>query len=204
MSIHDASAIFSWTTLPPDNVHRLSVDQYHRMIDAGVLSADDSVELLDGLLFEMSPIRPPHSFVVRALSKVLARLTSGKWEVFQQQPVTLPTSEPQPDLAVARGTDADYKDRHPGPADIGLIVEVAESSLDKDRTLKQQLFAAAGIVEYWIVNIPGRQVEVLRNPSVNGAESIYQSRNVVPAGETLELILDGKRLGEIVVAEILP
>jgi Uma2 family endonuclease len=174
------------------------------MIDAGVLSGDDRVELIDGLLVDMSPIHLPHSYVVRVLSKALSRLTLGAWEVFSQQPITLSTSEPQPDIAVARGSDADYKVRHPGPADIGLAVEVADSSSDNDRKLKRQVYAAAGIAEYWIVNLHDRQIETFRDPLGSGAEAVYKNHAIIAADGVLTVALDGSRFGEIAVSNILP
>jgi Uma2 family endonuclease len=205
MSIHESSLFPGGVFPPAPGVHRLSVEQYHKMIETGVLSDDDRVELIDGLILEMSPIGSPHAYVVQELIHVLWGLTAGMWEAFPQQPVTLGTSEPVPDMTVARGTNADYKDHHPGPGEIGLIIEVADSSVELDRRVKSQVYAAAGVPEYWIVNLPERQIEVHRDPrAMDSGTAAYQSREVVPATGKVEVILDGRRFGEIAVAAILP
>jgi Uma2 family endonuclease len=175
------------------------------MIETGVLSEDDRVELIDGLILEMSPIGDSHCYVVQELMLVLQGLTSGTWEIFPQQPVALPKSVPLPDISVARGTNANYKDHRPRPGEIGLIIEVADSSLELDRRVKSQIYAAAGVPDYWIVNLPERQIEVHRDPRAADSGIVaYQSREVVPATGKVELVLDGRRFGEIAVAAILP
>ena len=175
------------------------------MIDAGVLTENDKVELIEGLLVEMSPIHRPHAYVVQQLSRLLGRLTAGKWEVFQQQPVALPTSEPQPDISVVRGTNDDYKTEHPVPAQIGLLIEVADATLLFDRNVKSKIYAAAAIPEYWIVNLPKRRIEVCRNPQASeSGMAAYQSHEVIEADGTLTLTLDDRQVGNISVSSILP
>lgn len=205
MSTHEQNAIVSWNFLPSAGFHRLSVDQYHRMIETGVLSEDDQVELIDGLILEMSPIGTEHCYVVQQLTQLLWGPTFGKWVVFPQLPVTLATSEPEPDISVARGTNENYRHRRPGPGDILLIIEVADTSLEKDRLVKSPAYAAAGVPEYWIVNLLDRQVEVRRAPSlVEAGITNYKSEEIVPETGILTIALDGQRVCQIAVADILP
>jgi Uma2 family endonuclease len=206
MSTFDFSSVTNLgSPSAPVPLHRLTVEQYHSMIDAGVFTEHDKVELIEGLLIEMSPIRRPHSYVVQQLAHILGRLTAGQWEVFQQQPVTLATSEPEPDLSVVRGTNEDYKTEHPVAAQIGLVIEVADSTLAFDRNVKSKVYAAAGIPEYWLVNLPKRQVEAYRDPRAGESESPeYQPCEVIAADGTLALVLDGHRFGDIAVASFLP
>ena len=116
-------------TVPTEPVWRLTVQQYHDMIREGILTDDDPVELLDGLLVPKMPRNPPHRIATRKTRQRLEACLPSGWYVDSQEPVTLPTSEPEPDVAVVRGSDAQYSDRHPGPADLGLLVEVADTTL---------------------------------------------------------------------------
>jgi Uma2 family endonuclease len=177
-------------------LHRFTVDEYRRL-----LAEDARVELLDGWVFDMPPIGPSHSFGVENGRDALATLLSAGWHLRTQQPVALGTSEPQPDLAIVRGTRGDYVRRHPGASDIGLLVEVSESSLELDRGLKRAVYAAAGITEYWIVSVIERRVEVFqrpRGPTVRRPAG-YGRRRVVGGGKSLPLVLDGRAAGQLPV-----
>ena len=121
-----------------------------------------------------------------------------------QRPITLADSEPEPDVSVVRGTGADYKDHHPRPGEIGLLFEVADSSLALDRRTKAHLYAAEGIPEYWIVNLIQRQIEVLREPHRRPVNAAYRSLATFSAAERVPTQLIGKAWGEIAVASVLP
>lgn len=181
--------------------YRFSLEQYHSMIATGMLTERDRVERVEGHILSMSPTRPPHSNTVFRMSGALTRLAPG-WCVRVQDSITLTTSEPQPDLAIARGPSTRYDARHSGAADVGLVVEIADSSLDYDRHDRRRVYAAAAIVECWIVNLVDRQVDVSRDPLP--VEARYQSQWVVAATERLSLALDSHLLGELTVADILP
>jgi Uma2 family endonuclease len=127
------------TAAPADPIWRLSVEQYHGMIEAGILSADDPVELLDGWLFTKKPKKPPHRIATRLIRQALEGLVPESWYVDSQEPVTTPDSEPEPDVMVVRGDTRQYFDHHPGAADLALVVEVADATLERDRTLKKRL-----------------------------------------------------------------
>ena len=150
-----------WVTRRP-----LTVAEYHRMGEAGILTEDDRVELIEGQLIAMSPIGSDHSGTVNALNRLLVRAVGDHGVVGVQNPVRLDDySEPQPDFSVMRPRADDYRRSIPRPADVLLIVEVAHSSLNYDRAIKQSLYARHGIPEFWIVNLPGDVVEVHRAPS---------------------------------------
>jgi Uma2 family endonuclease len=187
-------------------VHRFTVEEYHRLAEAGCFVNSKRVELLDGWIVDMNPIGPPHSFVVYQADDVLSSLAPTGWAVFSQRPITLATSEPEPDVVVARGTPADYKRRHPGPADIGLVVEVADSSLAVDRTQKIPIYAAAMIPCYWIINLIDRQVEVHSQPQLShsGELPTYGQRRVIDESGSLALTLDGREVGSLRVVELFP
>src|SRR4051812_36814523 len=135
-----------------DGVWRLSVDQYHAMIRAGILTEDDPAELLEGVLVQKMPKNPAHVLAKLLLVEALRKILPAGWFVNDQDPVTTRDSEPEPDVAVSRGSPRDYPTRHPGPKDTPLVVEIADSSLRRDRGLKKRLYARARIPEYWIVN----------------------------------------------------
>ncbi len=143
-----------WNPLqpPPFPVRRFTVDEYHRMIQVGLLTEDDRVELLEGWIVPKMPRNPPHDATVEIADETLRPHLPPGWSLRVQSAITLPDSEPEPDVAVVRGGARDYLSRHPGPADVGLLIEVSESSLNRDRDEKGRLFAQAGIPHYWIIN----------------------------------------------------
>ena len=147
-------------TPTPTPVWRLSVDQYHAMIRSGILTDDDPVELLDGVLVPKMPKNPLHRAVTRLLRQALQAITPADYYVDSQEPITLRSSEPEPDVLIVRGDTRDYLDRHPGPQDLALVAEIADSSLQQDRSVKKTLYAQAGIQVYWLLNLPEQCVEV--------------------------------------------
>src|SRR5260221_1963575 len=142
MSIHEPPAGFGFAVPPAPIAHRFTVEQYHRMIDAGILTENDKVQLIEGFILEMTPVGTPHAYSVDAVQEVVSKLLPPGWKVFVQRPITLADSEPEPDVSIVRGTGADYKDHHPRPSEIGLLIEVADSSLALDRTTKARVYAA--------------------------------------------------------------
>jgi Uma2 family endonuclease len=185
-------------------LHRFSVDDYHRMIETGILFSGQPIELLEGLLVRKMPIHPPHSTSLQRTWKRILALLPGGWELRIQQPITLSDSEPEPDICVARGSDADYTTHHPGPTDVGLAVEVAESSLDTDQTDKARIYAREGIATYWIVNLVDRWVEARTAPSGPATNPAYGQLQTFGPGTSLPLILDGVPLGQLAVDDLLP
>jgi Uma2 family endonuclease len=164
--------------------HRLTRRDYYRMGEAGILREDDRVELLEGLLVDMSPIGPRHAIATDNLIGMLVPACAGRARVRCQEPVVLDEgSEPQPDIALVRRPWRGYPHTHPGPDDIFLLIEVADSSLDLDRTVKLELYARAGIPEVWIVDLTADRVIVCRGPSGGG----YMSVGAVAAPAMLEV-----------------
>lgn len=183
-----------WTSL-----WRFSVEQYHTMIEAGVIAEDHPVELLGGYLVTKMPKNPPHSSSTFRVRRALEGLVPKGWFVDSQEPVTLADSEPEPDAFVARG-DAPYADRHPGPEDLALVVEVSAASLPRDQTLKKRLYALGGIPFYWIVDLQHGLVEVWSDP-VNGE---YRSRHKYEGDGEIPLVIDGVEAGRVQVGSLLP
>lgn len=149
--------------------HRFTVEDYYRMAATGVLSEDDRVELLDGEIVDMTPIGSGHMGCVNRLTQLFSLGCGTRAIVQVQGPIRLgPHSEPQPDLALLRPRPDFYAEGHPGPDAVLLLVEVADTSLDVDRTVKLPLYARARIPEVWLVDLLGGRVEVHRAPEATG------------------------------------
>ena len=191
-------------TVPTEPVWRFTVEQYHEMIRAGILTEDDPVELLEGWLVPKMPKNPPHRVVTRLTQKALDRILPPGWDVGVQDPVTTDTSEPEPDLAVARGETRDYVDRHPGPKDVALAIEVSETTLNRDRGLKKRIYARARIPVYWIINLMDRQIEVYTAPTGPTKTPDYRRREVYGPGDSVPVVIDGKQVGSLRARELLP
>ena len=157
--------------------HRLTRKEYYRLGDAGVLGEDDRVELLEGQLVDMSPIGPRHALAIDALNELLVLAVAGRAGVRIQNPVGLDDlSEPQPDITVVRRPWQGYPNSHPQPGDVLLLVEVADSSLGFDSGPKLELYARAGIREYWIVDLTSDSVLVHRDPRGAGYQSVTRKQ----------------------------
>jgi len=189
----------------------LSVEQFHRMIETGILREGEPVELIEGMLVrkDRGPAGgdemvhgPHHALVVAHLQRLAARIEALGCHVRSQLPVTLSdVDEPEPDLAIVKGAPGDFADRHPGPADVVAVIEVADSSVAFDRTTKQRLYSVAGIAAYWIVNIPEDRIEVLEDPRPE--ERRYARRLDVGRGGIARLPLTPDGL-DVAASEILP
>lgn len=145
--------------------HRLTVADYYRMAEVGILDVEARVELIDGDIIDMAPLGSPHAAAVHFLTEVLVRAVDGRANVLAQDPVRLSDfSEPQPDLALLRRRDDFYRERHPRPEDVLLIVEVAATSLRFDRETKLPLYARHGVPEMWLVDLGSRRLSRFRAP----------------------------------------
>lgn len=175
-------------------VHRFTVDEYYRMADAGVFEGQ-RVELIDGKIIDMSPSNSEHSGMIVKLNKLLSKTLSDDYLVSIQNPIHIDgASEPEPDLMVLQFRKDYYSNAHPTPKEALLLIEVADSSLEKDQKVKLPFYAQAGIVEVWIVNLPENQLEQYREPSEKG----YSNIQILRSGDTLENEVIGKLpLGKI-------
>lgn len=178
---------------------RVTRERYWQLVGDGTIGPDDRVELLDGVIVAMSPQSPPHAGVVRKLTQWLAGAVGRHATLQIQLPLDLDaTSAPEPDVAVVPGRPEDYMAAHPTTA--LLVIEVADSSLIQDRLTKAPLYAAAGIPEYWVVNLRDRCVEVQCRPIP--AERRYGESRIARPGDMLEVV--AIPAAAIAVAEIFP
>ena len=181
--------------VPPPKTHRWTRQEYHDLADAGFLGEGDPIELIEGEIIQMSPQNTPHAVAIRLVHDVLRRVfPEDRYLVHDQLPLALsPDSEPEPDVSVIEGHPRDFLDDHPSSA--ALVVEVADASLQFDRTRKRPLYARHDLPEYWIVNLVDRQLEVHWGPT---GES-YTETTVHTADETVSL-----RDQSVAVSDLLP
>ncbi|HJT75846.1 MAG TPA: Uma2 family endonuclease [Gemmataceae bacterium] len=188
---------------PACSFHRFSVGQYHRMIAAGILTENDRVELLDGLIVAKMTHNPPHDAAVSLVNKALLRRLAEDWVVRVQSAVTLAGSEPEPDVAVVRGPERRYTRSHPRPKDVALLVEVAESTVETDREGKGRLYARARIPVYWLVNLPASRVEVYTQPR-GGRAPAFRQRQDYGREDQVPLLIAGEEVARVAVRDLLP
>jgi Uma2 family endonuclease len=193
-----ATIVASRATTTDLPIYRLSVDQYHAMIRIGTLTEDDPVELIEGLLVYRMSQTPLHAVGNEVLGEWIRPRLSAGWHYRLSTPITLPDGEPEPDGAIVRGRRFDYRPGHPGPADVAVVFEVADSSLERDRGIKLRSYARAGIEVYVIVNLIDMKIEVYHLPK-NEQYELFKS---IGRGE--RVTLPGELEVELVVDEILP
>jgi Uma2 family endonuclease len=168
-----------------DQYWRMTVAQYHLIEQAGILGEDDRLELLEGLLFAKMPKNPPHRISTQLIRQALEQIMIEGWYVDSQEPISLNDSEPEPDIVVVRGKTTDYRDRHPDAKAVALVIEVSDATLERDRTLKQRIYARAGIPIYWILNLRDRQLEVYTEPL-----SDLDNQKIEPKYQQLQILLE--------------
>jgi len=185
----------------PAPLYRMTVEQYEAMVDSGAFTKRDRFHLINGYLVAKMTQRTPHVTAENLCIAEINRKIPTGWHLRPAQPVRIPAraSEPEPDLCVVRGGIRDYADHHPGPADVALVVEIAESSLAEDRKMAE-VYGSAGIPVYWIVNLVDGQVEVYANPGPLG----YGSMEVLMPGHVLPVMIDGVEVGQVPVVDVLP
>ena len=178
----------------------MSIDQYERLVGSGVFTKRDKLQLVNGILVAKMVQNPAHSVADLLCGKALARVIPIGWHLRPDKPVRLPPDgEPEPDQCVVRGEERDYSQRHPGADDVGLLVEIADTSLAADRRMART-HSAGGISVYWIVNVREAQIEVYTEPTADG----YAVIRVYKAGEDVPVILAGTEVGRVAVSDVLP
>ena len=185
--------------------YRIGLKRFERMVTAGVFADDQAVFLWEGRLVRKMTADHAHFITVSLLYQSLLAMLAPGWTVIQEQPVAIDEfSLPEPDLAIIRGSLRDYLKRRPNALDLGLLVEVADSSLPQDSQVKLRIYAQARLPYYWIVNIPERRIEAYESPMNQADRPGYAIRRDYRAGQRVPVILDGEQVGTIAVDEILP
>lgn len=161
-------------------VRRFTVAEYRRLAETRILREDERVELLEGWIVPQVVHNLPHDNAVELVAEALRAVVPAGWSVRVQSSIETPDSEPEPDVAVVRGSARDRRGRHPQPSEIALLVEVADTSLERDRIDKARLYARAGITRYWIVNLVDGRLEAHEQPS--GPSDSPEYRSIVVYG----------------------
>ncbi|NJL00252.1 MAG: Uma2 family endonuclease [Spirulinaceae cyanobacterium RM2_2_10] len=162
----------------------LSVVDYHRMAEVGILSADERLELIHGHILEKMPKGPAHSALCKRIEKLLEGRLGAQVLVRLQDPIRINDySEPEPDIAVVRPEPSFYAEQHPSPAEVFLLIEIADTSLSRDLNIKANLYAAAGIQDYWVIDLSTQQLHSFRAPRPDG----YERQTILRGQQTIGL-----------------
>jgi Uma2 family endonuclease len=184
------------------SIPQFSLDRYQRMIEAGILDQDDRVELLENYVVRKMPRNPAHDNAVDRILDVLYPLKPAGWRLRVQSAITLADSQPEPDLAFVRGDLNQFEATHPGADEIGLLIEVADTSLKRDTVDKTRIYARAGVPVYWVVNLTDRRVEVFTQPSGATPAPGYLSMQTCSPGDMIPLLVDGQVVASVPVAQL--
>jgi hypothetical protein len=182
------------------SIARFSIDDYHEMIEQGFFNGTDAFELLDGFLVKKMARNPPHDSTVQKLDRRFKRWVPAKFQLRVQLGITLDNTEPEPDLAIVLGNETDFDHQHPWAEAVKILVEVSDSTLATDRGWKASLYAKAGILVYWVVNIPDRRIEVYSQPE----SGQYLHRDDYGEDDSVPILLNDTVYGTIAVSEVLP
>ena len=207
--VHETAEIEGGSTDPIDRLYRIPLEVYHGIVDSGLLGPSDKVVLLDGILVKKMGKGDPHVSVTLLVSQALRALGERGWHVRPEAAVALSSSPagrpsvPEPDVSVVRGAIRDYLARTPTPADTVLVVEVADSSLRKDRVGLAR-YSWTNIPVTWIINVNERIVEVYSRPTGPANISKYQDIKIYGNDDEIPVVLDGLEVGKVAVKDLLP
>jgi Uma2 family endonuclease len=194
----------SFPTVPTVPLWKLNVEQYHQMIQSGILTEDDPVELLHGLLVAKTPQNPRHRIVTRLTRDRLENSIPPGYYVDSQEPITLTDiDELEPDVVVIQGDSRDYRGQHPTGLNVALVVEVSDSTLKYDRTLKLSTYAQAGIPVYWIINLIDQQIEVYSAPTQVNDKTTYQTCQILKQAELVVIMIDDLEVEQVTAKDLL-
>jgi Uma2 family endonuclease len=172
--------------VPPMSVRRFTVDEYEQLGKSGVLSEDDSVELLEGLIVKKRTKNPLHDSTIDFLNRILGKQLPPGWFLRIQNVLRTEASEPEPDVVVAIGDWTDFRRRHPTAKEFALVIEVSESSLEQDWR-KCCIYARAGVIEYWIVDLNAARLEIFTQPNRAAGKYDNHVRHLAPGEVTVNL-----------------
>lgn len=189
------------------SLFRLTVTQYRRLFELGILSAGSPIELLEGLLIEGMPRNPIDNPATRTFEEIVQKGLPGEWQLGRSLIVALceskPESAPEPDYVIVRTSAALDGKIPPRPTNIGVVIEIASSCPDLERVHLGRIYARAGVPVYWVFNFAIRIVEVFTQPSGPIDAPHYAKRAVYPIGTSVPVVLDGTTIGTIAVSDVM-
>jgi Uma2 family endonuclease len=176
----------------------MTVDEFEQLEQS---LGDARIELIEGRVFTRDDMNPPHVLATGRAKRAIESVLPSDRFIREEKPVRiLDFNEPFPDLAVVRGDLETYADHYPGPEEVSLVIEISDTTLAKDRGVKQENYARAGIPFYWVVNLGDRQVEVYSDPRPGG----YVTRDDYRSGQSVPVVMDGTAVGDVAVDDMLP
>jgi Uma2 family endonuclease len=197
------SALPGTSTWTPAPLYRMTLDEYEAMVASGAFKGRNRFHLINGYLVEKMTQNPPHVVADMRCGQELDRVVPRGWHVRPGKPVRIPMpgrdSEPEPGRCIVRGKIEDYE-RHPGPGDVALIVEIADSSLAEDRKLVAEVYGPGGIPVCWIVDVNARRIEVYTRRGPQG----YGPPEFFGEGQSISVVIGSRVRGRIAVDDILP
>jgi Uma2 family endonuclease len=208
-------AVFAPATADPASLlmasrHRITLEEYRRMAEAGLFGPEPKIELIEGVLVDKMTRNLPHVHATNLIQDILHHFLprgSGFW-IQMSNPVVIEDrqSEPEPDATIVRGTVRDFGGRIATPADAAVVIEVADTSYAYDRNVKTAVYATGGVPIYWILDLNRRRLEVLTKPAPaeGDASARYEEVRIFEADDEVPLVLDGREVGRFAVREILP
>lgn len=185
---------------------RITVDEYHRIIESGALGEEPRVELLEGVIVRKMAKNPPHNLACDLIQYLLMRLLPPGCFVSMGTSMTIEErqGEPEPDAMILRGEMRDYSGRRRTPADASLVVEVSDTTYKVDRSVKWSLYAASGVPVYWIVDVSRKRLEIHSEPTGQGETAAYAKVSILGPDDEVPLVLDGREIGRFLLREIMP
>ena len=185
MTTQALPVLFAEDIILATNLKYWTVEEYHHMSESGILDCCEQTELISGKIILKSAKTAFHVIALRLLASFLEKFLDKSVFVRTQDPISLDDfSEPEPDLAIVKGTMFDYAKRHPSPSDVYLVVEIADSTLKKDCEVKDKLYARSNIADYWVIDVKNRQVHIFRTPTSTGYAShliLQESQTISPS-----------------------
>ena len=187
-----------------NDLRRMTLLEYHRLIEIGFYSTEDRIELLDGYVVQKMPQNDPHAVCISLIPDELLKAIPSEWTVRSQLPITLAgDSEPEPDAVICSGPKRRYGTGHPVAKDLAIVIEVAHTTLRRDRILKLRIYARNRIAVYWIINLIDVRVEVYTRP-IGGKNPTYRQREDYGLTDRVPVVIAGETVGEIAVKDLLP
>lgn len=185
------------------NLYRFAVPKYLELSSTGFFGHELRTELIHGYIFvKPSPCSPPHDWVLQTFLHDTFRLLPSGWRCRIKSSIVMTESVPEPGAFILRGGDRSFQDRFPTPEDVGLLVEIADTSLEFERRFKYTLYASEGVPCYWIINLIDNQIEVYTEPSREA--EVFQSQAIYLPGKEVPVVLDGQEIARIPVDDLLP
>jgi Uma2 family endonuclease len=184
-------------------VRQFSVAEYQQLVATGIVTEDENVELLEGFIVKKMSKDPIHEATVAIIIELLTKRLPPGWHVRGQSASATADSQPEPDVLIARGAARDFIHRHPVAADIALVIEVANTSLRRDRGWKRRIYGRAGMVQYWVVDLRAMAIDVFTDPFQAGDDAGYRTVRTFGKGQAIDVPLDNAAL-TVRVDELLP